>query len=116
NKGLLEGLMQRAKENDVSMAGTPNNIHVVDYASEPDSPVGPRRLQSIIIALVLSLAFGVALALFLEYLDDTVKSPEDVERGLRLPALAVIPVAGRNARQRLFAGKQQRTNGNGHGP
>lgn len=116
NKGLLEGLMQRAKENDVTMAGTPNNIHVVDYASEPDSPVGPRRLQSTIIALVLSLAFGVALALFLEYLDDTIKSPEDVERGLRLPALAVIPVAGLTARQRLFAGKQQRTNGNGNGP
>ena len=109
--------MQRAKENDVSMAGTPNNIHVVDYASEPDGPVGPRRIQSIVIAAVLSLAFGVALALFLEYLDDTVKSPEDVERGLRLPALAVIPVAGRSARQRLlpFAGKQQRANGNGNG-
>src|SRR6185503_19588882 len=116
NKGLLEGLMQRAKENDVSMAGTPNIIHVVDYASEPDGPVGPRRIQSIVIAAVLSLAFGVALALFLEYLDDTVKSPEDVERGLRLPALAVIPMAGRTARQRLFAGKQYRMNGNGSGP
>ena len=117
NKGLLEGLMQRAKENDVSMAGTPNNIHVVDYASEPGTAVGPRRLQTVIIALVLSLAFGVALALFLEYLDDTVKSPEDVERNLRLPALAVIPVAGLTASQRLlpFARKEQRGNGNGNG-
>ena len=77
--------MQRAKENDVSMAGTPNNIHVVDYAAEPTVSVGPRRIQSILIALALSLAFGVGLAVFLEYLDDTVKSPEDVERGLRLP-------------------------------
>ena len=117
NKGLLEGLMQRSKENDVSMAGTPNNIHVVDYSSEPDAPVGPRRLQSVIVALLLSLAFGVALALFLEYLDDTVKSPEDVERGLRLPALAVIPLAGLSAGQRLlpFARKDQRGNGNGNG-
>jgi polysaccharide biosynthesis transport protein len=117
NKGLLEGLMQRAKENDVSMAGTPNNIHVVDYAAEPTSAVGPRRLQSILIALALSLAFGVGLALFLEYLDDTVKSPDDVERGLRLPALAVIPLAGRNASQRFLPipQKPQRTNGNGIG-
>jgi capsular exopolysaccharide synthesis family protein len=117
NKGLLEGLMQRSKENDVSMAGTPNNIHVVDYASEPGAPVGPRRLQSVIIALLLSLAFGVALALFLEYLDDTVKSPEDVERDLRLPALAVIPLAGLRAGQRLLplARKNQRPNGNGNG-
>src|SRR4029453_16475369 len=41
NKSLLEGLMQRAKENDVSMAGTPNNIHVVDYASQPTIRMGP---------------------------------------------------------------------------
>ncbi len=102
NKGLLDGLMQRSKENDVSMAGTPNNIHVVDYASEPKSPIGPRRLQGVMIALFLALALGVGLALFLEYLDDTVKSASDVERGLRLPALAVIPIAGRTATQRLL--------------
>jgi polysaccharide biosynthesis transport protein len=67
--------------------------------------------------MALSLAFGVGLAVFLEYLDDTVKSPEDVERGLRLPALAVIPLAGRTATQRFFpiAQKTQRTNGNGSG-
>jgi len=117
NKGLLEGLMQRAKENDVSMAGTPNNIHVVDYAAEPTAAVGPRRVQSILIALALSIAFGVGLAVFLEYLDDTVKSPEDVERGLRLPALAVIPLAGKTATQRFLPlpHKTQRTNGNGSG-
>src|SRR6266850_2531678 len=102
NKGLLDGLMQRSKENDVSMAGTPNNIHVVDYASEPKGPIGPRRLQGVMIALFLALALGVGLALFLEYLDDTVKSASDVERGLRLPALAVIPIAGRTATQRLL--------------
>ena len=102
NKGLLDGLMQRSKENDVSMAGTPNNIHVVDYAAEPKGAIGPRRLQGVMIALFLALALGVGLALFLEYLDDTVKSASDVERGLRLPALAVIPIAGRTATQRLL--------------
>jgi len=46
-------------------------------------------------ASVLALAFGVGLALFLEYLDDTIKNPNDIESGLRLPALAVIPMAGK---------------------
>lgn len=117
NKSLLEGLMQRAKENDVSMAGTPNNIHVVDYAAEPTGAIGPRRVQGILIAMALSLAFGVGLAVFLEYLDDTVKSPEDVERGLRLPALAVIPLAGKSPTHRFLPRPQraQRTNGNGSG-
>ena len=114
NKGLLDGLMQRSKENDVSMAGTPNNIHVVDYASQPKGPIGPRRMQGVTMALVLSLFFGVALSLFLEYLDDTVKSSGDVERSLRLPALAVIPIAGRTTRQRLLPTPRMflRSNGN----
>jgi capsular exopolysaccharide synthesis family protein len=113
NKGLLEGLLQRSKENDVTMAGTPNNIHVVDYASTPKGPVGPRRTQAVFLALVVSLALGIGLALFLEYLDDTVKTPSDVERGLRLPSLAVIPIAGKSATQRLFP-ISFRGHGNGH--
>jgi capsular exopolysaccharide synthesis family protein len=116
NKGLLEGLMQRSKENDVTMAGTPNNIHVVDYAAVPKGPVGPRRMQAVSLALILALAFGIALALFLEYLDDTVKNPGDIERGLRLPSLAVIPIAGRSAQRLLPVTRAlQRTNGNGKG-
>jgi succinoglycan biosynthesis transport protein ExoP len=117
NKGLLEGLMQRSKENDVSMAGTPNNIHVVDYAAIPKFPIGPRRMQSVFLAMMVALAFGVALALLLEYLDDTVKTPADIESGLRLPSLAIIPLAGRSAQRFLPVSKAlQRTNGNGHGP
>ena len=116
NKGLLEGLMQRSKENDVSMAGTPNNIHVVDYAAIPKGAIGPRRTQAVFLALLLSLAVGVGLALFLEYLDDTVKTTSDIESGLRLPALAIIPLAGRAAQRLLPITKAlQKTNGNGSG-
>ena len=116
NKGLLEGLMQRSKENDVTMAGTPNNIHVVDYAAVPKGPVGPKRMQGVLLALVLALAFGVALALFLDYLDDTVKTPGDIESGLRLPSLAIIPIAGKTAQRFLpITRALQRTNGNGDG-
>ena len=79
NRGLLDNLLQRSKENDVAGAGTPNNIHVVDYSIAPEDPVSPRRLLGVIVALMLSLSFGVGLALFLEYLDDTVRSTEEVE-------------------------------------
>ncbi|HBB89831.1 MAG TPA: hypothetical protein DC047_19670 [Blastocatellia bacterium] len=117
NKGLLAGLMQRSKENDVTMAGTPNNIHVVDYAAIPKGPVGPRRMQAVTLAMMLATAFGIALALFLEYLDDTVKDSRDIESGLRLPSLAVIPIAGKST-QRFFPISRalQRTNGNGASP
>jgi succinoglycan biosynthesis transport protein ExoP len=102
NKNLLEGLLQRSKENDVTMAGTPNNIHVVDYASIPKGAIGPARRQAVMVALLLSLAFGVGLALFLEYLDDSINTPKDVERLLRLPAVAVIPMTGVTASRRFL--------------
>jgi len=115
NKGLLDGLLQGAKENDVKLAGTPNNIHVVDYAIAPEIPVAPSRLMSVLAALVLSLAFGAALALFLEYLDDTVRSTDDVENLLRLPALAVIPSIEGSKGRRLLAASNATANGNGDG-
>ncbi|HLQ46511.1 MAG TPA: polysaccharide biosynthesis tyrosine autokinase, partial [Planctomycetaceae bacterium] len=101
----------------VVLAGRPNNISIVDYAIVPESPVGPARLRSVMLAFVLSLALGVGLALFLEYLDDSVHSTDDVERFLRLPALAVIPaMSGGSARRRLFSpatSLQKRNGSNG---
>ncbi len=119
NKGLLENLLSRSKENDVVLAGRPNNISIVDYAIVPDSPVGPARMRSVMLAFVLALALGVGLALFLEYLDDSVHSTDDVEKFLRLPALAVIPaMGGGKARRRLLSSAttlQKRNGSNGGG-
>ena len=121
NKSLLNGLLQGAKENDVVMAGKPNNISIVDYALTPDSPVGPNRTRTVIAAFFLSIGLGLGLALFFEYLDDTVHSTEEVERTLHLPALAVIPSVGSGARRRKLPGisgstalQKQNGNGNGH--
>lgn len=118
NRGLLDSLLQRSKENDVVLAGRPNNISIVDYAIAPDFPVGPARTRGMMLAFVLSLAMGVGLALFLEYLDDTVHSTDEVERLLHLPALAVIPAVGGTAKRRLLStGKalQKRNGGSSNG-
>ena len=121
NKSLLNGLLQGAKENDVVLAGKPNNISIVDYALTPDTPVGPNRTRTVIAAFFLSIGLGLGLALFFEYLDDTVHSTEEVERVLHLPALAVIPSVGSAARRRVLPGISRTTalqkhgNGNGNG-
>jgi capsular exopolysaccharide synthesis family protein len=120
NKSLLNGLLQGAKENDVVLAGKPNNISIVDYALTPDSPVGPNRARTVIAAFFLSIGLGLGLALFFEYLDDTVHSTEEVERVLHLPALAVIPSVGSATRRRVLPGASkstalQKQNGNGNG-
>jgi polysaccharide biosynthesis transport protein len=117
NKGLLDSLLQRSKENDVVMAGTSNNIHVVDYAVRPRGPVGINRLMGVMVAFPLSLAFGLGLALVLNYLDDTVKSEVDVVKYLRLPTMGVIPSLESSKTRRLLPGKYSamlaRFNGNG---
>ncbi len=120
NKGLLDNLLQRSKENDVVLAGRPNNISVVDYAIVPDFPVGPSRMRTVMLAFMLALGLGIALALLLEYLDDSVHSTDDVEKVLRLPALAVIPAMGSSSASRRLlssATSLQKTNGsNGNNP
>src|SRR6266852_1125470 len=119
NKGLLDNLLQRSKENDVVLAGRPNNISIVDYAIVPDFPVGPARMRSVMLAFFLALALGVGLALFLEYLDDSIHSTDDVEKFLRLPALAVIPAMGGGGARRRFLSSattlQKRNGANGGG-
>jgi len=117
NKTLLDGLLQRAKENDVVLAGTPNNLHVTDYAIPPRSPIGPNRLQGILLAFIFSLAFGVCLAALLEYLDDSIHSTEDVSRVLRLPTLAAIPLlkkSGLKVKKLSSGNALLKLNGNGH--
>ena len=118
NKTLLDSLLQRSKENDVIMASKPNNISIVDYAVTPDGPIGPNRSSTVSMALFLSLGLGVGLALLLEYFDDTLRSSEEVERLLQLPALGVIPSANASARRRLMgaSGALQKRNGHSDSP
>jgi capsular exopolysaccharide synthesis family protein len=106
NKTMLNSLLQRSKENDVVMAGKSNNISVIDYALAPDGPIGPNRTRTVFVSIFLALGLGVGLSLFLEYLDDTVRTTEDVERLLNLPALAIIPAVGNGVKRKVLAGSK----------
>ena len=89
--GFLKNLIDQQRQNDVLAAGTDNNISVAEIAIPSDVPVAPRRLTTVLSMLFLSTLFGMGLALFLEYLDDTIRTTEEVESILQLPALAAIP-------------------------
>jgi len=102
NRGFLKNLIEQQSSNDVIARGTENNISVVDPAIPPDTPVGPRRLLTVTMAFFLSVIFGVGLSLFLEYLDDSIKTVEDIEAYLGLPALAVIPTIGISPKRKLL--------------
>jgi succinoglycan biosynthesis transport protein ExoP len=88
---------------------------MVEIAIPNDKPVSPRRLMTVFGAFILSLLFGSGLALFLEYLDDTIRTPDDVESLLGLPALAVIPMIDSMPKRRLLLVGSGENGNNGGG-
>jgi len=91
NRQLYEGLLERMKEAQISATSTASNIRIIDNAETPKSPVSPRVMLDLVAGLILGLGLGVGLAFFQEYLDKTLKDPDEVEKLLRLPSLGVLP-------------------------
>lgn len=91
NKGFLDNLRKQVSGNDVAAQGSDNNISVMEIAVPDYRSVAPRRLTTVMAAMILSTMFGIGLALFLDYLDDTIRTTEEIENYLQLPALAAIP-------------------------
>ncbi|MGH7838800.1 MAG: GumC family protein, partial [Candidatus Binataceae bacterium] len=91
NKQLYDGLLQKLKEAGITAGLRSSNIRIVDPALAPSSPSRPQKSRNILLAILVGLIGGVGLALFREYLDNTVKSPDDIEALTGLPSLAVVP-------------------------
>jgi len=91
NRQLYDGLLQRLKEASVSAGLKASNIRVVDAAETPTRPFKPRIVFGLAIAVVLGTGLGLGAAFLQHYLDNTLKTPDDVQRYLHLPALGVIP-------------------------
>ncbi len=66
-------------------------VTIVDPAKPGNSPVRPNKTVNIILGVVFGLLTGIGLAFFIEYLDTSVKTIDDVERALQAPVLGVIP-------------------------
>jgi capsular exopolysaccharide synthesis family protein len=94
NKQYLATLLQKQREVQVAQGDKGSEVRIENYSRVPRGAVGPARLRNVMIALALSLVAGIGLAFLLDFLDDTVKSIDDIDRYIHLPALAMIP-AGR---------------------
>src|SRR6266480_2086268 len=101
NKTLYDGLMTKLKETAISQGLRSSNIRVVDPAMIPSTPARPAKGRNMALAFLVGLVGGIGLALLREYLDNTVKTPDDIETLARLPSLAVVPqFAGTNGSKR----------------
>jgi capsular exopolysaccharide synthesis family protein len=113
NRNLLDTYTQRQKEQELAIAsGRPENIKIAANAVTPGAPIGPQRARNILVAFLVSFAMGIGLAFLLDYLDDSVKTSDDIGRHLGLPTLALIPHHFGSEKRRL---KLAAANGNGTG-
>ena len=76
---------------DLSGQFSANNIRIVDQAAAPIIPARPRKLVNLAIGFVLGIIISFILSLVLEFLDQTVKTSEDIETKLNLPFLGFVP-------------------------
>jgi succinoglycan biosynthesis transport protein ExoP len=91
NRQLYESVLQRMKEMGVAAELRASNVFVIDAAEAPRTASKPKIAQSLLLAMVLGSIGGLVFAFLMEYLDHTFKTPEEVERYLRLPNLSVVP-------------------------
>lgn len=113
NKALYQDFLNKSNQAQAQVVEQQNNLRVIEPAQIPGAPIGPRRMFTIMIGLLLSTAAGVGLAFLLDYLDNTIKTVEDVSRYAQLPALSVVPAVAGGARRGLSA-KGRKVLGNGH--
>lgn len=106
-KNLLESLMKRKSETDVSarLKGLrTSNIWVVDKAEVPTVPSRPNRRKNMILGLIVGLLAGLGLAMVRESLDITVKTPDDVKKFSGMTMLGMVPAYSPNGRKAEYTG------------
>jgi len=90
-RNIYDLLIKRFKETSLTEEMKAGNIRVVDKAEVPVSPVKPKKKLNILLAMIVGLALGVGAAFFLEYLDNTIKLPDEVKDQLGIPYLGSAP-------------------------
>jgi succinoglycan biosynthesis transport protein ExoP len=104
-KSLYTDFLSKTKQADIERAEQTRHVSIAQPAPL-GSFVGPKRLRTVFIAFLLSLAAGLGLVYLLDHLDNRIKTVDDVTRYVRLPALGVIPAINENAPRRLSKSKQ----------
>lgn len=93
NQQLYASLLQHLKDATVSAGLRAASIHLVDSAMVPRYPVWPRTMYNLALSLLVGLVLGIVLAVTQESLNTSIKSAEELEWAIGVPALAVVPLA-----------------------
>ncbi|CCK78943.1 GumC family protein [Desulfobacula toluolica] len=99
SQNLYDLMVSRVKESNILQSSDASNIRLVEKAMVPLAPVSPNKKRNLLLSIVLGLFGGVGLAFFLEYLDQTVRTEEDIHTHFNLSVLSVIPEADKSENQ-----------------
>ena len=91
NRALYDALLQRYKQIGVAGGIGIAPVSIVDHATAPQSPFKPNILLNLLFGLGLGALAGLSTAVGLEFINDTIKSPEDIRKKLALPCLGSVP-------------------------
>lgn len=91
SRKIYQALLKRFEETRSQAESQASNIMIVDKAEAPKRPYRPNPVLNLLIGMFLGIFGGVLLALFLEYFDSTIKIPDDIEKGLGLNLLGIVP-------------------------
>ncbi len=91
NKQFFEDMLARSKEADLSTTSIVNNIRIIEAARPASSPYSPNVPRTIAIGLALGLFLGVGLVLGLDFLDHTIRTPDQVERYAGVETIGTLP-------------------------
>ena len=105
NRDLYKNVMQRMDEMSVSAQTPLSNISIVEHAVRPRSPSRPKISKDLAISGVGAVLIGLTLSFVLEQLDKRLRTPEEIEKYLSLPTLAIVPNFAKLANSRRFPGK-----------
>src|SRR5437867_4335459 len=91
SKRIYDLINARIKEIDLSSSLLSNNLRILDKSPVPEAPVKPRLFLNLAVGILLGLLLSVGTVFFMDYMDNTVRTSEDVEQFLRMSLLAIIP-------------------------
>jgi succinoglycan biosynthesis transport protein ExoP len=103
NRQIYESLMQRTKETGITSESRATNVRIVDPAETPRGPISPNVGRELEVSFGTALFFAVALAFGLEYLDNRIKSPQEMKEQLGIPFLGMVPAVGKDAGDPLLS-------------
>lgn len=103
NKEIYNNLLSKSKEIESSIGADIGNIEIIDNARVPAFPYKPNTMKNLLLGIILGSMLGVFVAFGFEYMDNTIKNPDEFTRRYQIPILGLIPFNEESEKEKEIA-------------